>query len=55
MKEQLSLDLDEREEAPADKEEKLRGLSGDQLRDLDDEYSSFEDLHYSKYKGGSHG
>ena len=53
MKEQYTLDLDKREDVPKDKEEKLSSLSGDQLRDLDDDYSSFEDLHYSK--GESHG
>ncbi len=55
MTKQFELDLDRREDAPDDTKEKTATLSGDALRDLDDEYSSFEDLHYSKGEGGSRG
>ena len=50
MEEQLNLDL--REVLPEDEEEVNASLSGDQIRDIEDEYSSFEDLHFSKAQGG---
>ena len=50
MDEQLNLDL--REVVPEDDEEQTASLSGDQLRDIEDEFSSFEDLHFSKSEGG---
>lgn len=52
MNRQYTLDLDEREPAPDDKQEVLAVTSGDEVIDLDDEYSSFEDLHFSKAAGG---
>ena len=48
MTDQLQFDFDKTEEKPADKQEILAALSGDQLRDLNDEFSSFEDLHFNK-------
>ena len=47
MAEQYLLDLDDEEETPDDKQEEQRS----QLQD-DDEYSSFEDLHFSRAQGG---
>ncbi len=52
MTEQYALDLDEREDTPKDTQEALATRPGDELIDVDDEYSSFEDLHFSKAAGG---
>ena len=52
MTEQYTLDLDMREEVPKDQQEASAATPGDEAQDLDDEYSSFEDLHFRKAEGG---
>jgi len=46
------LDLDMREEVPQDRQEASAIIPGDEAQDLDDEYSSFEDLHFKKTDQG---
>ena len=52
MTQQFTLDLDGQEEVPKDEQEVLDTTPGDEVKDLDDEYSSFEDLHFRRAKGG---
>ena len=52
MTEQFTLDLDGGEDTPQDEQETLAATPGDEAIDLDDEYSSFEDLHFNKATGG---
>lgn len=52
MTQQFTLDLDTREETPKDKEEASATTPGDEVLDIYDEYSSFEDLHYRKTDDG---
>ena len=47
MAEQYMLDLDDEEELPEDDQEEQRTKLLD-----DDEYSSFEDLHFNNAQGG---
>ena len=47
MAEQYTLDLDEVEQLPTDDQEQVSTQQQD-----DDEYSSFEDLHFTKAQGG---
>ncbi len=52
MPNQLPLDLDEIIKLPDDDQEVKAVTPGDVAQDLDDEYSSFEDLHFRRTERG---